>query len=103
MPRRMMEWAVIAAGFVLASGCHGRDEPAKPAPPAANPVAQAAPSPAPEPASIAPSVPAGPAVALTPEAFTITADDAGLQLLAADATEPARDRTAQIAWTAEPT
>ena len=43
-----------------------------------------------------------PAVRISPEAFTITADDPGLQLLASDEAEPARDRTAQVAWSAEP-
>ncbi len=43
------------------------------------------------------SLPAKPAVRISPEAFTITADDPGLQLLAADEAEPARDRTAEVA------
>jgi Protein of unknown function (DUF1553)/Protein of unknown function (DUF1549) len=100
MPRRrVMQWAVLAAGLVLAAGCRGGNEPANPARPAAVPVAQTSPDAAPQ---QAPSLPVKPAVTITPEAFTITADDAGLQLLAADATEPARDCTAQAAWTAEP-
>ena len=101
MPRRrVMQRAVLAAGLVLASGCHGRNEPANPGRPAAGSVAQA--TPAPQPAATAPSLPVKPAVTITPEAFTITADDAGLQLLASDAAESNRDRTAQVAWTAEP-
>ncbi len=101
MPRRReMQRAVLAAGLVLAAGCRGRNEPANPAAPATGSVAQAIP--APQPAPMTPSPPVKPAVAITPEAFTITADDAGLQLLASDATEPNRDRTAQVSWTAEP-
>ncbi len=49
-----------------------------------------------------PVLPAKPAVRITPEAFTITADDPGLQLLATDETDSARDRTAEVRWTAEP-
>ena len=43
--------------------------------------------PAPQPAATPPSLPVKPAVTISPEAFTITADDPGLQLLAADEAE----------------
>ena len=101
MPRRYpMVRAALAAAFVLATGCQGRvEQRASTAPSAASLPAQAVVS---EPAPAPPSLPVKPAVRISPEAFTITADDPGLQLLAADDLEPARDRTAQVAWTVEP-
>ena len=46
MPRRrVMQRAVLAAGLVLASGCHGRNEPANPGRPAPGSVAQTTPAP----------------------------------------------------------
>jgi hypothetical protein len=53
-------------------------------------------------AAPSPIVPAKPALRIAPEASTITADDPGLQLLASDEADPARDRTAEVRWTAEP-
>ena len=66
--------------------------------------ANAKPGPGPEQANAAPSPPAKPVVRIriSPESFTITADDPGLQLLAAEETETARDRTAEVRWTTEP-
>ena len=88
MPRRW--WilqAVVAVGLVMAVGCQGQ----KPTPGLDRAVA-------------APSPPAKPVVRMriSPEAFTITADDPGLQLLAAEETASARDRTGEVQWTAEP-
>ncbi len=104
MPRRcLMVRAASAAVLLLAAGCQHRVEPtSSPAHPAAEPTTAQVPAPAVPEAAIPPSPPAGPAVTISPEAFTITADDAGLQLLATDSAEPARDRTAQVAWTSEP-
>jgi hypothetical protein len=41
-------------------------------------------------------------VRITPAVSTITADDPGLQLLAADPDDPSRDRTVDVQWSAEP-
>ena len=47
--------------------------------------------------------PAQPPMRVSPESFTITADDPGLQLLVTRNTDRAsRDLTAQVAWTAQP-
>jgi hypothetical protein len=47
--------------------------------------------------------PAEPAMRISPESFTITADDPGLQLLVArNDGGTARDLTSQVVWTAEP-
>jgi hypothetical protein len=96
--------AACAAALVLAAGCRGRVEPGRAARPttATDVPVQAAPISAPQQAAISPGLPAKPAVRISPEAFTITADDAGLQLLASDDLEPARDRTGQVTWKAEP-
>ena len=93
MPRRC--WilqAVVAMGLVMALGCRGQVDP-KPD------QTIAAPSPPAQPAQ-----PAQPVVRMriSPEAFTITADDPGLQLLAAEETAGSRDRTTEVQWTAEP-
>ena len=112
MPRRrVMELAAIAAGLLLAAGCRGRVEsPASPPPTApdratltdAGSGTATGSGTVPPQVEAAPSLPVKPAVRISPEAFTITADDPGLQLLAVDEAEPARDRTAQVAWSAEP-
>jgi hypothetical protein len=95
--------AALAATLVLATGCRGRvEQAASTARPAADPPAQADAGAVSRQAAAPPSLPARPAVRISPEAFTITADDPGLQLLAADDAEPTRDRTAQVTWTAEP-
>jgi hypothetical protein len=94
--------AAWAATLVLTAGCQGRVDPGGAALPATPTPAQAVSTPATQQAAIPPSLPAKPAVRISPEAFTITADDAGLQLLATDELEPARDRTAQVTWTVEP-
>ena len=98
--RRVMERAVFAAVMLLAAGCHGRVEPV--APPTADRPTPAGPVAVAQQADASPSLPVKPTVRITPEAFTITADDPGLQLLAADETDSARDRTAEVRWTAEP-
>ncbi len=88
--RHSIVQAVFAAGLVLVAGCKGKVNPAPvPAPVSVSVVAQ-------------PVIPPKPAVRISPEAFTITGDDPGLQLLATDEADAARDRTAEVRWTAEP-
>ncbi len=98
--RRLIFQAVFTAGLILIVGCHGRVEPG--ARPTADRPAPAVSAAVPQQAEASPSLPVKPAVRISPEAFTITADDPGLQLLATDETDSARDRTAEVRWTAEP-
>jgi hypothetical protein len=90
--RRLIVQAAFTAGLVLVVGCHGHVDPG---PVVTQPVVT-------QPVVTRPAAPAKPAVRISPEAFTITADDPGLQLLAADEADSARDRTAEVSWTAEP-
>src|SRR5262249_17348237 len=94
-----------AAGLVLAAGCRARVAPMVPPPPGpstAERPAAADPGRGPDQASAPHAVPAKPALRISPEASTIAADDPGLQLLAAGGSGPARDRSAEVQWTAEP-
>lgn len=99
--RRVLERAVLAAVVLLAAGCRGQVEPGSL--PAATGDGRAASHATDSPVQAdEPIVPARPTVAISPWSFTITADDAGLQLQAADAADPAIDRTAGVAWSVEP-
>ncbi len=103
MPRRRSSSQVIVfAGLVLVAGCHGRVDPVVPPRPTTQTQSDTKPVASPAPVVAAPIRPAKPAVRISPEVFTITADDPGLQLLAADETDSARDRTGEVRWTAEP-
>ena len=111
--RRLVLRAGLALGLILCIGCQGRPHPgATPTPPAAPKISGtvlpsgAAPGLAPVAQIAKPGdvPPAKPAVRISPETFTITADDPGLQLLAARNEEGARrDLTSQVQWTVEPT
>lgn len=92
--RRVLERAVLTAVVLLAAGCRGQVEPGSPT--------AATDATASQTQADAPIVPAKPTVTISPGSFTITADDAGLQLQAADATDPAGDRTARVSWSVEP-
>ncbi len=93
--RRAPGWAAFTSILVLLAGCRGNDPSVEaPVPTRTAPTASAI--------AEAPPIPARPVLVVAPESSTITADDSGLQLLATDATDPARDRTSQATWTAEP-
>jgi hypothetical protein len=107
MPRRIscLHFG-LGLGLLLSAGCGTGQSPAPnpgpqaavkgPAVPAANPITAAG-------TGSEHATPASqPPIEITPGSSTITADDPGLQLLASDEAEPARDRTAQVAWSAEP-
>ena len=113
--RRLLLLAGLAAALILCMGCQGRPNagrdfqaPTAPRESRAYPDCQrlypigrsrARQKPTPAPAS-----PAEPALRISPETFTITADDPGLQLLAArNAGGASRDLTSQGQWTVEPT
>ncbi len=103
MPRRrMLERAAFAAVVLLAAGCRGQVEPGSPATAAGSGGPAPADAATSQAATDAPILPAKPTVAISPGSFTITADDAGLQLQAADATDPAVDRTPHVTWSVEP-
>jgi hypothetical protein len=76
--------------------------PPPPGPSTAERPAAADPGRGPDQASAPHAVPAKPALRISPEASTIAADDPGLQLLAAGGSDSARDRSAEVQWTAEP-
>jgi hypothetical protein len=109
--RRLTLTAWLAAGLSLCIGCRGRVDPgaaaispaAGKAPSKAAKADLAATSPRLEQAASPPAAPARPALAVSPESFTITADDSGLQLLAArNEGGFSHDLTSQVAWTVEP-
>ncbi len=104
--------ASLAVGVILCIGCQARVAPSK-APPGVSVAKPAGPSRSgQEPAGTAlasPAAAAGPSahadapLRISPAEFTITADDAGLQLLLGrDDDGSTRDLTALAAWTAEP-
>jgi Protein of unknown function (DUF1553)/Protein of unknown function (DUF1549) len=113
--RRLVPLTVLAAGLILCMGCQGRPNTGATStpPPAAKIPGNAATSaaspglavagPTEKPAAIQPTAPPRPALRISPETFTITADDPGLQLLAArNEGEASRDLTSQVQWTVEP-
>jgi hypothetical protein len=113
--RRLFLPTSLVAGLSLVLGCHGRVDPgAAPGTPsvpktlgkatagAAKPEL-AGTTPKAEAAALLPITPAKPPLRVSPESFTITADDPGLQLLAArNDGGLSRDLTSQVAWTAQP-
>ena len=101
MARRLLiAQAAFTAGLVLIGGCGGQVAPM--ASPNQQARAESGPSKGPEAVIARPARPTKPGVRISPEVFTITADDAGLQLLASDETDLAHDRTAEVRWTTEP-
>ncbi len=115
--RRLILPAGLAVGLIVWAGCQSRVNPVPTTPGssvATSPIISAGcgpPSSHPRgkdgtPEQVAASTPAVPLVKplrISPEAFTITPDDSGLQLLAAqdDGGSP-RDVTTQVEWTVEP-
>ena len=110
--RRLILSTGIASALFLITGCQGRPNAAAPS---SHPIAQTSPKTNPgspltadQPAANhvaapAPVSPAEPALRISPESFTITPDDAGLQLLAVRTADgSSRDLTSQVQWTAEP-
>jgi hypothetical protein len=110
--RRLILSTGIASALFLITGCQGRPNAAVPS---SHPIAQNSPKTDPgspltadQPAANhvaapAPVSPAEPALRISPESFTITPDDAGLQLLAVRTADgSSRDLTSQVQWTAEP-
>ncbi len=113
--RRLVLLKGLAAGLILCMGCQGRPNPGTTSTPPTSattsgnaPTSGASPALAAtgateKPAAVHPAEPARPALRISPETFTITADDPGLQLLAArNEGEASRDLTSQVQWTAEP-
>ena len=113
--RRLVLLTGLATGLILGLGCQGRPNPGETSlPPTAAKIAGKAPTSGAspvlavtgatqKPAAVQPTEPARPALRISPETFTITADDPGLQLLAArNEGAGSRDLTSQVRWTAEP-
>jgi len=114
--RRLFLPAGLAVGLIVWAGCHARVDPVPtsdaPNGQACDPIARYAAHASDQkpkdgaPAQVVaptPSVPVAKVLRISPEAFTITPDDLGLQLLAAevDGGTP-RDVTSQVEWTIEP-
>jgi Protein of unknown function (DUF1553)/Protein of unknown function (DUF1549) len=110
--RRLILLAGLSAALFLYTGCQGRPSAGTSAhatiaheSPGTGPTATPTAIPAPAkqvdaPASIKP---AEPVLTISPESFTITADDPGLQLLAVrNAAGASRDLTTKVKWTVEP-
>ncbi len=110
--RRLVLLAGLSAAFSLCTGCRGRhDAGASSHATNAHESLAAGPTSTPptRPAATnqvntpAPIKPAEPALGISPESFTLTADDPGLQLLAArNAGGASRDLTTKVQWTVEP-
>jgi Protein of unknown function (DUF1553)/Protein of unknown function (DUF1549) len=113
--RRLVQPVGLILALVLCTGCLSRPiSSAAPGTPTVSGSAGKVGAPAANPALVAtagsqnreparPPEPAPPALRISPESFTITADDPGLQLLVARNTDgTTRDLTGQVAWTAEP-
>ena len=113
--RRLAHPAGVLLALLLCTGCQSRLKPAAaPGAPTASTTAKNVDAQAVKPDSAAtvgsrqtqvgrPQKPVQPAMRISPESFTITADDPGLQLLVARKTDRAtRDLAAQVAWTAQP-
>jgi hypothetical protein len=93
--RRLVPLTVLTAGLILCMGCQGRPNSGTPStPPSAAKISGNAPTsgtipalaatrPTEKTAAVPPTEPPRPALRISPETFTITADDPGLQLLAA--------------------
>ncbi|HKI19227.1 MAG TPA: DUF1549 domain-containing protein, partial [Isosphaeraceae bacterium] len=100
--------AGLAVAFILCLGCQARVTPSKPPvlPAGTKPAQLSRPGQEPGGAALTSQPPAAqpkPALRISPGAFTITADDPGLQLLLGREEDGStRDLTASAAWTAEP-
>jgi hypothetical protein len=119
MPRRTLSSSTVLIALLAGvTGCQSRVGPVSSPGPTAQATAKnpVSPDSGPTPSVVQadtglPSTPAGPApgraaagpvLRISPESFTITADDPGLQLLADLDNSPAQDRTSEVEWTAEP-
>ncbi len=110
--RRLHLPAGLAAAMILCIGCHGHPNPGRnldaSAPhesPGLTPTAKAIPDRAVQGQTKdpAPARPPEQALTISPETFTITADDPGLQLLAArNRGSTSQDLTSNVQWTVEP-
>jgi Protein of unknown function (DUF1553)/Protein of unknown function (DUF1549) len=110
--RRLILSTGLVSALFLITGCQGRPNADAPS---SQPIAQNSPKTDPGPRATAdrpttnqgtapaPVSSAEPALRISPESFTITPDDAGLQLLAVRTADGlSRDLTSQVQWTAEP-
>jgi hypothetical protein len=115
MPRRRGFLAFLLFGSVLWVGCQSRDNrglapgsssapPTVGATPSASvTTAGAASSSTPVSPALKPAEPASPPLVISPESFTIAADDQGVQLLVGrKADDSSRDLTSQVKWSVEP-
>ncbi len=113
--RRLLYLMAFSGILTLTAGCQSRHEPGAsstspvPSKPSAGPIVASAKSAQPTAASVpAPAAqpvpePARPALRISPESFTITADDPGLQLLVTrNEAGAVTDLTSRVAWTVEP-
>jgi Protein of unknown function (DUF1553)/Protein of unknown function (DUF1549) len=110
--RRLVLLAGLTAALFLSTGCQGRPNAGASSPaPNNHETAGTRPTPGPTPGPTAtnqtntpaPVKQAEPALTISPESFTITADDPGLQLLAVrNVGEASRDLTTKVQWTVEP-
>ena len=110
--RRLVLLAGLSAALIFYTGCQGRPNAGVPSAATAvheNPSAGPTSTPATNPAATklvdtpASVKPAEPVLTISPESFTITADDPGLQLLAVrNAGGATRDLTTKVKWTVEP-
>ena len=113
--RRLVRLAGLAAALILSMGCQGRPSSgttstlstapkiAGNAPTSGATSALVATGPTEKPTTVRPAEPSRPPLRISPETFTITADDPGLQLRATrNEGGASRDLTSNVRWTVEP-